>query len=65
MRDLMSSDWNYIVFIHRSNKTRIETQFYASMKITAIHVFIHRSNKTRIETDRGARGTGAVIGFYT
>jgi len=38
------------VFIHRSNKTRIETGTLDTSQIGGINVFIHRSNKTRIET---------------
>ena len=38
------------VFIHRSNKTRIETLQLASALLCNSCVFIHRSNKTRIET---------------
>jgi len=39
-----------IVFIHRSNKTRIETPIDAFHIFHKPAVFIHRSNKTRIET---------------
>ncbi len=38
------------VFIHRSIKTRIETQTLAQVKQCRHKVFIHRSIKTRIET---------------
>jgi len=39
-----------IVFIHRSNKTRIETPIDAFHIFHKPAVFIHRSIKTRIET---------------
>ncbi len=38
------------VFIHRSIKTRIETEVFSSSGYILITVFIHRSIKTRIET---------------
>ena len=46
---------NFFVFIHRSNKTRIETRDFS--RSSGIHeaVFIHRSNKTRIETQEKAK----------
>jgi len=40
------------VFIHRSNKTRIETTEEDLMLDIPDNVFIHRSNKTRIETNK-------------
>ncbi len=39
-----------LVFIHRSIKTRIETNIVITRFFQFIHVFIHRSIKTRIET---------------
>jgi len=40
------------VFIHRSIKTRIETEGLEYQEFSPIEVFIHRSIKTRIETNR-------------
>ena len=47
-----SSALVYIVFIHRSIKTRIETPCKCSISWHRASVFIHRSIKTRIETEK-------------
>ena len=48
MQNLFSVQYN--VFIHRSIKTRIETDECISCAANDFLVFIHRSIKTRIET---------------
>ncbi len=40
----------FFVFIHRSIKTRIETEIQQDSLMKPKKVFIHRSIKTRIET---------------
>ncbi len=54
-----------MVFIHRSIKTRIETETMAYMLDCSEDVFIHRSIKTRIETFLQWTVSLTNSGFYT